>query len=149
MDKKTLTIVLAVVLIICFFLEILKVAFFGISGYDFVFGLISKEMPAWRFVLLVGPLCGILLLVGAMNNGNYPGGRALLSWLPLLGIVAFTVLFYLEAAGTLGGDMGDDYDGRKSRSVPIGDFIKILGYGYWISLVASLTLAFYNPKPKA
>jgi FtsH-binding integral membrane protein len=128
MDKKMLTIVLAVVLIGCFFL-----AYFGsASGLDFV----KAPGGDWKkYVPALIPLSGIMLLIGAMNNGNYPGGRGIWSWLPLL-----TILFMVIGLPLIDG-------------AAIGDIFKMLGKGYgigfWITIVASLVLAFYNPQAKA
>jgi hypothetical protein len=127
MDKKMLSIILAVVLIGCFFLAYLSIMGLGFSGYDYVF-----KMPGnWeKYVLLLIPVSGVMLLIGALNNGNYIGGRTIWTWLPLLTIVYFLVRMVIEGA-------------------PIGDLFKVIGIGLWISLAASLVLAFYNPKAKA
>jgi hypothetical protein len=128
MDKKMLTIVLAVVLIGCFFLSYLGPA----SGLDIV----KVSFFGWeRFVLLLIPLSGLLLLIGAVNNGNYPLGRGLLCWLPLL-----AVLFWLIGYPLIhGAAIGDIFKGM----------FKTIGIGLWITIAASLVLAFYNPKGKA
>ena len=124
MDKKMLTIILAVVLIGCFFLAYWSFLGHGISGYDSVFSGGGK----WeKYIILLVPVSGVLLLVGALNNGNYIGGRTLWTWLPLLTILYYLIRMVVEGAA-------------------IGDLFKIIGIGLWISLAASLVLAFYNPK---
>ena len=124
MDKKILTIVLAIVLIGCFFLAYTK----GIaeqSGFEIV----KSEAWGWeKYVLILIPLSGVLLLVGALNNGNYPLGRNTLCWLPLL-----TVIFWIVGVPLIKG--GD-----------IGTGIKLIGIGLWITAGASLILALYNPR---
>lgn len=120
------TIVLAVALIGCFFLD-----WGGGSGFDRV----SASGGNWqKYIVLLIPLSGVLLLIGALNNGNYILGRGLLCWLPLL-----TILFMLLGKPLIDG-------------AAIGDVFKALGKGYgiglWIALAASLVLAFYNPKGK-
>lgn len=122
-----LTIVLAVVLIGCFFLAYMGSA----SGLDIV----KISFFGWeRYVLLLIPLSGVLLLIGALNNGNYPLGRNTLCWLPLL-----TVLFWIIVYPLL-------------HKVAIGDIFKAIGknygIGWWVTIAASLVLAFYNPKGK-
>lgn len=136
MDKKMLTIILAVVLIGCFFLAYFSMGGISISGYDLVFSGGSGGKGDWeKYILLLIPISGILLLIGAVNNGNYIGGRAIWAWLPLLAVI------YLILAGPL-------IHGRA-----IGDIFKAIGKGYgiglWITIAASLVLAFYNPKGKA
>ena len=125
MDRKTLTIVLAVALIAGFFLSWVL----GISGYDIV----SAKGGDWKkYIIALIPLCGLLLLVGAMNKGNYMLSRGLLTWLPLLAVIFFIILFpMIEGAD-------------------IGNIFKTIGKGYgaglWVTIVASIVLAFYNPK---
>jgi hypothetical protein len=135
MDKKILTIILAVVLIGCFFLAYFS--FFGtsISGYDLVFSGSAGGKGEWeKYILLLIPVSGIMLLIGALNNGNYIAGRGIWTWLPLL-----TVLYLIIGAPLINGRA-------------IGDIFKAIGKGYgiglWITIAASLVLAVYNPKGK-
>ncbi len=127
MDKKMLTIILAVVLIGCFFLAYFSFMGMGVSGYDTVF---SGGGNWEKYIMLLIPVSGVMLLIGALNNGNYIGGRAIWTWLPLLTILYYLVRMVIEGVG-------------------IGDLFKVIGIGLWISLAASLVLAFYNPKAKA
>ena len=126
MDKKMLTIILAVVLIGCFFLAYLSFMGHGVSGYDLVF---SGGGSAEKYVLLLIPISGVMLLIGALT-GNYIGGRAIWTWLPLLTVLYYIIRMVIEGIG-------------------IGDLFKVIGIGLWITLAASLVLAFYNPKDKA
>jgi hypothetical protein len=124
MDKKMLTIILAVVLIGCFFLDWGG----GSSGFDGI----KAEAGNWqKYIPLIIPLSGIMLLIGAMS-GNYIGGRGLWTWLPLL-TVLYLIIFK------------DLIDGKA-----IGEIFKAIGKNYgigkWITIAASLVLAFYNPK---
>ncbi len=135
MDKKILTIILAVVLIGCFFLAYFS--FFGtnISGYDVVFAKSAGGKNEWeKYVLLLIPISGVMLLIGALNNGNYIAGRGIWTWLPLL-----TVLYLIIGSPLING-------------AAIGDIFKAIGKSYgiglWITIGASLVLAFYNPKGK-
>ncbi|HEV7779904.1 MAG TPA: hypothetical protein VGO58_01490 [Chitinophagaceae bacterium] len=129
MDRKTFTIVLAVALIASFFLPFYDFGGRGASGFD----LVKSSGGEWqKYLLLVFPVCGVLLLVGAMNNGNYPGGRGLLAWLPLLTLLFILILYPII------------------RGADIGIVFKSIGRGYglglWIAVASSLVLAFYNPR---
>lgn len=128
MNRKTLTIALGVALIVAFFLPIISFGGRGASGLDIV-----QAGGGWEsYLWLIFPICGALLLVGALNNGNYPGGRSLLSWLPFL-----TVLFILFIYPLIKG-------------VDFGSLFKNLtkgwGAGLWLTVISSLLLAFYNPR---
>jgi|SRR5688572_3505992 len=124
MDKRMLTIILAIALIAAFFLDWGG----GVSAFD----LVKSPYGNWqKYLPLIIPVAGLLLLIGAVNNGNYPLGRGLLCWLPLL-----TVLYILIVKPLI--------DGRA-----IGDIFKSAGdwgIGWWITIVASLVLALYNPR---
>ena len=132
MDRKIFTIVLAVVLIGCFFLPYATFMGMSASGFDSVKG----PGGDWqKYIMLLIPLSGVLLLIGALNNENYPLGRNLLCWLPLL-----TVLYMIIVKPLIDG-------------AAIGDIFKMIGKGYgiglWVTIGASRVLAFYNPKAKA
>ncbi len=131
MDKKVVTIVGAVLLIICFFLPYMSVFTFNVSGYDIVFGNTGGEKSWETYLFLLIPFSGLMLLLGALNNGKYILGRALFCWLPLLTIIFMIIRVKMQAEGA-----------------PFMDSLKIWGYGFWLSLVISLVLIFYNPKPK-
>jgi hypothetical protein len=126
MNKRTLTIILAVVLIASFFLPWVSYGGRGVSGFDIV----KAPMGDWKkYISLLIPISGLLLLIGAANNGNYPLGRNFLCWLPLL-----TVIWIIVVEPVL-------IDKQS-----FGDVIKFIGVGLWAATAASLVLAFYNPR---
>jgi hypothetical protein len=129
MDKKMLTIILAILLIAGFFLPYYSLMGMNMSGFDAV----KSPGGDWqKYIVLLIPLSGVLLLIGALNNGNYILGRGLLCILPLL-----TVLFMLLISPLLNGAKFDHV-------------FKALGKGYgigmWLTIAASVVLAFYQPK---
>jgi hypothetical protein len=125
MDKRMLTILLAVVLIGCFFLAYLKP---NLSGYDAVFNTPGGEGSWEKYVWLLIPLSGLLLLIGALNRGNYVLGRSLWTWLPLLTIIFIIVRLYMET------------------KAGFSDMARVFGIGFWITLGAAVILAFYQPR---
>lgn len=125
MNKKILSIILGAALAGSFFLDYGG----GASGLDIV----QVPVSDWhKYLYLVFPVCGLMLLVGALNNDNYFVARILWAVLPLL-----TVLFILVGIPLMNG-------------VAIGDIFKMLGKGYgigwWVTIGASLVLAVYHPK---
>lgn len=123
MNKKMLTMILAVVLIAGFFLPYLSMGPFSASGFEIIKGAGKAD----KYVLLLPPIAGILLLVGALNNGNYTPSRGILAILALVGALYLIVRSLIESA-------------------PIGQLIKMLGIGYWLTLAAAVILVVYNPK---
>lgn len=123
MNKKMVTIILAIALIAGFFLPYMSFLGQGISGFDMVKGGGKADV----YILALSPVAAILLLIGALNDGKYTPSRGILAILALVGVLYLVIRLVIE-----GGD--------------IGGLIKLLGIGYWISLVAALGLVFYNPK---
>lgn len=131
MDRKTLTIILGVLLIGSFFLPFYSIMGSSVSGLD----LVTSKGVSWEaYLLLLIPVSGLLLLLGELNNGNYIIPRSLLTWLPLL-----TVLFWIIGMPLING-------------AAFGDIFKMIGKGYgvglWVAIATSLVLAFYNPPAR-
>jgi hypothetical protein len=129
MNRKMVTIILAIVLIGSFFLPLWSTSSGG-SAFDIIKGPSygnGAEALLAKYIWIVMPLSGLMLLIGAVNNGNYFLGRALWAWLPLL------AMLYIIIRPVI--------DGAK-----IGDMIKTFGVGFWVMLVASIAVAFYNPR---
>jgi hypothetical protein len=129
MDRKMLTIILALVLIAGFFLPMLSYGGASASAFDMVKG----PGGDWKkYIILLVPLSGVLLLIGALNNENYFLGRGLLTILPLL-----TILFLLFIDPLISGAKFDQ-------------ILKGLGKGYgigmWLMIGGSLVLALYQPR---
>jgi len=133
MNRKNLTIALAVILIASFFLPM--GARGSVSAFDMVKGPSlgsSTTAVLMKYLWLAMPLTGIILLIGALNNGNYFLGRGFWSFLPLLAI-----LFLLIGIPMIEGAAIDDV---------FKEIFKMYGIGVWLALAASLVLAFYWPK---
>ncbi len=126
-----MTIILSVLLIASFFLPLGSAA--STSPFDIVKGpSYGSEFEAllMKYLWLAIPLSGIILVIGALNNGNYFLGRGIWAFLPLLALLYLFIRPIIE--------LGGRFD--------IGGLVKGLGVGTWIALVASLVLAFYWPK---
>lgn len=131
MNRKILTIILAVILIASFFLPIGTHA--STTAFDIVKGpSYGNEFEAmlFKYGWILIPLSGLMLLIGALNNESYFLGRGIWAFLPLIAI-----LYLLIRPITL---MGGRFD--------IMDMIKGFGVGTWMALVGSLLLAFLWPK---
>ncbi|MGB3005991.1 MAG: hypothetical protein WBC06_05765 [Chitinophagaceae bacterium] len=136
MDRKILTIILGAALVVSFFLP---VSSYGgsVSAFDIVKGPSygsGVEAMVMKYLWLLIPVSGIMLLAGALNNNNYFLGRGLWAILPLL-----TILYLFIGQPLING-------------AEIGDIFKVIGKGWgvgiWVALVSSLVLAFYWPKQK-
>jgi hypothetical protein len=133
MSNRIWTIVLAIALIGSFFLPFLKSGIIEVSGYDYVFKSVTSKGNWEKYVWLIIPVAAILLLIGALLNGNYFLGRSFLAWLPLLVVIFIIIRLYMDADA-------------RGASISITNFIKIFGTGFWATFVCSLLLAFVNPR---
>lgn len=131
MNRKILTIILAVILIASFFLPIGTHA--STTPLDIVKGpSYGNEIEAllFKYAWILIPLSGIILLIGALNNESYFLGRGIWAFLPLIAL-----LYLLIRPITL-----------MDRGFDIMDMIKGFGVGTWMALAGSLVLAIYWPK---
>jgi hypothetical protein len=135
MDKRTITIILAVVLIGCFFLPYLQFFGKGASGYDIVTARGNGKEILMQYIWILLPLSGLMLLLGAMNHGNYILGRSFWIWLAVLTCVFVIVKLLIDAKGT-------------GESFGIGEIFKVFGLGFWISLGVALIVALFNPRSR-
>ena len=130
MDRKTFSIIIGLALIVSFFLPLFGSPI-NASGWDIVQHAGASKDAFYTYIWLVFPICGLMLLLGAMRN-NYPGGRGLWTWLPLLALLFILILYPVI------------------KGASIGNVFKSLGQGYgvglWIAIVASVLAAFYNPR---
>jgi len=125
MNRKMLTMILGALLVLGFFLPYVSMGPFSASGFDIIKG----GGKADRFVLLLAPIAGLLLIAGAVNSEKYMPSRGMLALLALVGVVYLVVRFMMDSKG--GG---------------MGELFKMLGVGYWIALASSIVLLVYNPK---
>lgn len=131
MNRKILTIVLAVLLIASFFLPLGSHT--STTPFDLVqapSGESNLEGYLIKYGWLLIPVSGLILLIGALNNGNYFLGRGIWAFLPLIALL----YLFIRPLMLLGAD------------IDFGGLVKGLGVGTWIALVASLVLAVYWPK---
>lgn len=123
MDRKTLTIVLSVIIIAAFFLPYIGET----SGYDFVRN--APKGDGWEYYLwLISPVAALLLLLGALNKDRYILSYGLLIWLPFLTQVFIFIRILMEA------------------ELPVKEVVKSMGYGFWIATAAAIFLAFARPR---
>ena len=132
MDKKTLSIILGLALLVSFFLPYLDFGYSKASGLDIVKSAGESKDAIVTYIWLLLPISGLMLLIGGLNKGNYPGGRSIWAWLPLL-----TLLFILIIYPMIQG-------------MSIGNVFKSFGQGFglglWIALAAAVVAAFANPR---
>ncbi len=128
MNRKMLTIILAVVIIAGFFLPLSNAG--GGSAFDAVqapYPVSGVEAILMKYLWILVPVSGLLLLIGALNKEQYAPARILWAVLPLLALAYIIVRPITE--------------GFK-----IGDMVKGFGVGLWVMLAGSLILAIYHPK---
>jgi hypothetical protein len=134
MNKNNVNIILSIALIAAFFLPFLSVPGLpDFSGFNVVFGKGGMTGIAkggkFLFICLLIPLGGIILLFDALGGGSSSSDYAY--WMPIIGVVILTVLMFAgmsQGAANAGGRLD------------IKSMFRIMGYGYWITAVASILL---------
>lgn len=125
MNKRTFTIVLALILLACFFLPYFSDGTDRVSAFNIVFG--NSEMAgvsgAERFLWLLVPIGAVLLLFG---GERFTGGFAY--WLPLLGLLYIVLRIFIEVTA------------QSSAGDAVSIIFKTASYGFWISVVAAVLL---------
>jgi hypothetical protein len=132
MDRKVLSILLGLAFLVSFFLPYLDLGSATASGLDIVKNAGESRDPVMTYIWLIFPLAGLMLLIGALNNGNYPGGRGLWLWLPFLALI-FILFIYPVMNGMAFGETFKTF-GRG------------FGIGLWIALAASVIGLVANPR---
>lgn len=141
MDRKTITTILAILLIGSFFMPYLKDNTISASGYEIVttpnqLGVQGWGMLAVKYCWLLLPFAGIMLLIGALNNGRYFIGRWPWALLPI-GVLAFVIIkIYRDAKGI-------------GSPLTINKLMNELGYGFWVAFAAAVLLALYWPRKES
>ncbi len=132
MDKKTLNIILSLALIAAFFLPYISIGeIFSASGFNVVFG--KDGMKGFvsggklLFVCLLIPVGAIIILFDSLGSG---GSSAVdyAYWMPLIGII---VLSFMMFTGMKAG---------AGSGLTLSGFLKVMGYGYWITVAASIVI---------
>jgi hypothetical protein len=139
MDKKSLTIVLAVILLVAFFLPFISANGYTLSGWNIVFGkngesgLFNGSGTAARslFLCLLIPLGALIVLFSAFGTNS--SGENYGRWMPLIGILYLAIMIFVNLTTGIG-------------AFSFGGVIQILGYAFWITLVASLVLLFNRSR---
>ena len=139
MDRKTITIILALALISCFFLPYLKYGAISANGFNLLTAKAprsaEKGLLLMKYIWILIPVAATMLIVGALNNGNYFMGRGIWALLPLLTVLLVAVQVFRDAK-------------HRKSDVAISDLSENFGIGYWITAGISLVLAFYWPRKK-
>ena len=108
------------------------------SGLEIVMGpknMGKKDMGLLlvKYIWILLPFSGIMLLIGALNNDRYLIGRWAWAFLPLA-VLAFVILKIYRDAKRIGSPTSFD------------DLAAQLGFGFWVALAAAVLLFFYWPK---
>lgn len=126
------------VLVTAFFMPWFS-GFPGVSAWDIVFGDVGRLLDtSFRFVFLIIPIAGLLIIYGAaFNNGSYPLSKRLLFLLPIVTLIGIIIAFGATIVN----------DGGRIRGSEIENVIKLLGFGFWLTFTASIILPFLNSQP--
>ena len=133
MEKKTVTNFLAVLLLLAFFLPYISAGFIQMSGYRLIFGKGGLLTSGQLWITLLVPLGAILVLAGSLGaNNSLRSG--IVFWMPLVGILYLGVRMFMIMNKAAESQFG------------IGDFLSVMGYGYWFTLLVAIGLLLNNSR---
>jgi hypothetical protein len=125
MKKNDATLVLAVVLIAAFFFPWISYMGFKLSGFKLVFGNGGFASGSLMWITLLVPVGALLLLIGSLLKDSF-GSSDIIFWMPLVGVIYLAIRIFMEMnKGALG-------------HLTLGNFFTVMGYGFWITLIASI-----------
>lgn len=139
-NNKTLVVTLASVLIAAFFMPwITYIA--GLSAWNLIFGqasaLINTDI---KYLAILIPLSGVLIIHGAVfNNEIYSIPKKLLFQIPniTLAIIIIGIAFKVEE------------NGNRVEKLDFERIFKLLGIGFWLTVIASTILPNVKSGPKS
>ena len=127
-NRRIVTIILALALIGFIFLPYV----YDKSGFEIVTNtsIVASgiQMMAMKYIWLAIPLSGLILFIGAVNNGKYLLSRTIWALLPLITLLAVFGRTLTESRG----------EGAPATS----ELISMFGFGFWATAGVSLVLAF-------
>jgi len=115
MKRKELITGLYFILLACFFIPFMKWDSFEMSGFNFI---VSSHTPDAKYILLLIPFSALFVFSKARD-------ARLIRYIPLCAAIIVFIICYKEASEK--------------------NIFRVLDYGYWITLVASLVLIFVEP----
>lgn len=118
MNKSSLITILFSILLICFFIPLVKWNSWEMSGMNFI---LSSQTPDTKYILLLIPISLLLILLKTVKGKD-------IRFIPFCAAIILFITCYSETS---------------EKGV-----FDVMEYGYWIMLVASLALVFVKPVLK-
>jgi hypothetical protein len=138
-NNKNVIITIAAILVLGFFMPWFHM-YAGLSAWDMLFGDAGRIIDVgFKYLALLIPISGGIIIYGAaFNNESYPVSKNILFRIPILTLIVITIII-----GNKLSDLG-------ARGSDIEYVYKIIGIGFWMTLIASLILPFRlkQSKPK-
>lgn len=136
-NNKSIIITLAAVLVAAFFMPWLKF-FVSLSAWDMIFGQVGQYVDtSFKYLALLIPIAGAMIIYGAaFNDENYPITKGFLFRLPILTLIVITI--------AIAAKIGEG--GGRVRSSGLENLTKVFGIGFWLTLIASIILPFFQSQ---
>lgn len=115
MNKKTPLIILVFIFLACFFLPLVEWNSWEMTGMNFV---LSSQTPDIKYILLLIPGVALLVLLKVVKEKDA-------RFVPFCVAIALFIICYSET--------------------PRVEIFRVMDYGYWITLIASVALVFVKP----
>src|ERR1700712_5522006 len=136
-NNKGVIITLSAVLVAAFFMPWVKF-FVSLSAWDMLFGEAGRYIDiGFKYIAVLIPIAGAIIIFGAaFNNEKYPISKGLLFRLPLITLAVLIIAIIAKIGDT----------GSKFRGADLENIIQIFGIGFWLTLVTSIILPFFQSK---
>ena len=132
MNRITFTTIVAVLLLVSFFMPFFYWNSFEMNGFNFI---LSDRVPSYKYCLLPVPLVVLFYLFGVLSEENTSFSQKLLSWIPVTALIIVIMLVFVNELSERSGFEN-------------GTFFSNTGSGLWLAITSSIFLAYrIRPKP--
>jgi hypothetical protein len=130
MYRKTVLMILCVVLFSSFFLPLFEWNSFEMNGLNYI---LSTHIPTYKYILLLVPFSAVSVFFSAASDENNFFNRRLISWIPFPALVFLLIM--------------NSRSQNPETGFPVNNNIfSNVEIGFWLALIFSFLLVFIKGK---